>query len=300
MSDASPYEPYRRSLLALRRGSRDVPLLESVYADTERRARGVPPETQKRVDAIVHRLREANGCALDSLRATVVDTPPHTARIVAGRQIEIGSRLLAELTDAELAGVLAHEMGHAAGEHDALAWHQRKFDLRGRERRQMDLTQPCAEDATSRERVERVLHDRAEPRIVNEWTVQEDRDPRYENEAGQGMHLAWREMQADAIAIRLLARAGYPPQATRDFLQRVNEAFAERGGEVPYGEARIEHMDELLQVHRVREILARTAHAAVATLPPGTAAPDRLHAPEPDTPVPQREETSVTALARES
>ena len=267
--------------------------LEPMHAyaemDAEIRAEGVPPEAQERVDAIMDRLHQTSGCDLDSLLATVVADPPYAAWLVDGRQIEIGAELLASLSDVELAGILAHEMGHAAAQHNAQEYFQRTLDLKGRERWELDLTQSCAVDATSRERVEQLLHERAEPRIVNEWIVQENDDPQYEDEAKQGMRYAWKEMQADAIGVRLLARAGYPPQATRDFLVRSNEEHAAQGEEIAYGEARIEHINQLLQVRQAHETLASAAHAAVLTLPPGEPAPDQGLALDPDTPVPQVE-----------
>jgi WD40 repeat protein len=142
-------------------------------------------------------------------RVRLIDSPTADAFSIAGGRIYISRKLVAfTRSQDELAGVLAHEMGHIIAHHAAL---------------------------TTSEQFRKILN-------VNQVGDRDDVFAKWNDVVSnirrqkQGSYEKWYEIeereqvQADTVALYLVTRAGYTPQAFQTFFDRLAETKGNAGG----------------------------------------------------------------------
>lgn len=163
---------------------------------------------------------------------TVLDSDVINAFALPGGKIFITRGLLIKLDDeAELAGVLGHEIGHVTAEHA-----DRHVS------NQLILAGVVAGTAVAAGQSDSTFVSAGVPLLVGI--------------GGEGFILKYGrndELQADALGMRYMARAGYDPAAQRDVMEVLKEASGDSSGRQPqflsthpYPETRIRKIDELL------------------------------------------------------
>ena len=164
------------------------------------------PKVERTVARIVGRLTGASSGSTETYRVYLLDSPSVNAFALPGGYLYVTRGLLA-LADnsAELAAVIAHEMAHVIADH-------------GIERqRRMERT----------EIAERVAHTVMPEREARTATARDQLD------AAQFSRV--QELEADEIGVKMMAEAGYDPEAALDFLDamerhtRYHSSASERG-----------------------------------------------------------------------
>ncbi|QQS14600.1 MAG: M48 family metalloprotease [Rhodospirillales bacterium] len=152
------------------------------------------------LEAVGRRIAAAND--LGEWRFTMVDSPAPNAFTIGTREVFVARGLLAVLQDeAELASVVGHEMAHVVAGHRA---------------------QRAAQRAQALSSVVQVARNTRDPQLASAMAMMElTRLQAYSRE---------HEFEADRIAIRLIAKAGYDPDAAASALRRIlaYEGFAAR------------------------------------------------------------------------
>ena len=145
------------------------------------------------LDLIVQRLRSALPEPRPDLQVFIVQSPVINAFTIPGDTIFVDTGLLRALDSAdELAGILGHETSHAVNR-DPLVMLMRRLGM------------AALVNAVSAGRGAPMLSDMAQTMV----------DMRYGREA---------EDRADAFSVRLLARAGIPPDSFARALERIRDA----------------------------------------------------------------------------
>ena len=166
---------------------------------------------------------------------TVLDSPVVNAFALPGGYIYVTRGLMAlGNSEAELAGVLAHEIGHVTGRHTAQRYSQAVVASIG----------------------------------VNILSILVD-NPALSNLVGTGAQLYLlgfsrdQELEADRLGIRYLARTGYDPMAMRSFLSQL-EAESALSGRIA-GKEGVEQVPDLFRSHpRTAERITQAAQEARA------------------------------------
>ena len=140
---------------------------------------------------VAGRLVEANAEADRAFEVTVLDSPTVNAFALPGGYLYVTRGLLALASDAsEVAAVLAHEMAHVTANHGV---------LRGRQAKGKEIADKVASEVVSNPVVGAVAKAQGERRMERFSQTQ--------------------ELQADALGIRLLGKAGFDPFAAARFLE---------------------------------------------------------------------------------
>lgn len=149
---------------------------------------------ERMVAKIVGRLTAASDSPNQSYRVVILNSPNINAFALPGGYVYVTRGLLALANDsAEIAAVIAHEMAHITANHG--------FE-RAREEQEIALSDQAAKDVLRGARRDETL-------IRSRLKL-----------AGFSRN---QELQADAIGIRLTARAGYDPFAAPRFLQAMED-----------------------------------------------------------------------------
>jgi predicted Zn-dependent protease len=164
---------------------------------------------------------------------TVLDSPVVNAFALPGGYVYVTRGLMALAnSEAELAGVVAHEIGHVTGRHTAQRYSQAVAASIG----------------------------------VNILSILVD-NPALSNLAGTGAQLYLlgfsrdQELEADRLGIRYLARTGYDPMAMRSFLSQL-EAESALSGQIA-GKEGVEQTPDLFRTHpRTADRITQAAQEA--------------------------------------
>ncbi len=164
---------------------------------------------------------------------TVLDSPAVNAFALPGGYIYVTRGLMALAnSEAELSGVIAHEIGHVTGRHTAQRYSQAVAASLG----------------------------------VNILSILVD-SPALSNLAGTGAQLYLlgfsrdQELEADRLGIRYLSRTGYDPMAMRSFLSQL-EAESALSGQIA-GKEGVEQVPDLFRTHpRTAERITQAAQEA--------------------------------------
>jgi predicted Zn-dependent protease len=181
-------------------GAREHPLVVAKYGGEYRDA-----EAEKMLALVVGRLVAVSEDPSRVYKVTILDTPKVNAFALPGGYVYVTRGLLALAGDsAEIAAEIAHEMGHVTANHAILRQKKTESVEIGREMVNEALTDSVAAKVAL---------------AANQLTLADfSRD---------------QELQADAIGIRMIGRAGFDPFAAARFLETM-EAFqglrAARGG----------------------------------------------------------------------
>ncbi len=186
------------------------------------------PRAQDGLDLVTERLRSALQDPKPEFRVLLVQSPTINAFTIPGDTIVVDTGLLRALKSAdELAGVLGHEMSHAVSR-DPLTMLARR------------LGTAALLSVVSGGRGGTVLSDMAQTMV----------DVRYGREA---------EDRADAFSVKLLARAGIPPDSFAVALERIRDAAPKDPGLLKYIDPH-SPIDE--RVQRARELARAQAFTA--------------------------------------
>lgn len=182
-----------RSNLAGELGAREHPRVVATYGGIYHNA-----GAERAVANVVGRLVQASEDPSQNYRITILNSPAVNAFALPGGYLYVTRGLLALANDtSELAAVLAHEMAHVTSNH-ALKRQQR---------------------AEAREIGDRVLTD-----------VVQDNDQNRAALASARLSFARfsqvQELQADALGVKTLARAGFDPYAASRFLKAMSDFAA--------------------------------------------------------------------------
>ncbi len=142
-------------------------------------------------------------------KVKLIDVPTAEAFSIAGGRIYISRKLIALTRNQdELAAVLAHEMGHIIAHHAALTTSQQFRKL-------LNVNQVGDHDDVLAKWNDLVSNARRQkPGSYDKWFETEERE----------------QYQADAVALYLVTRAGYSPQAFQAFFDRLAETKGNAGG----------------------------------------------------------------------
>lgn len=142
-------------------------------------------------------------------RVKIIEVPTAEAFSIAGGRIYLSRKIIAfTRSQDELAGVLAHEMGHIIAHHAALTTSQ-EF------RKVLAVNQVGDRDDVFAKWNQLVSnYRRQKPTGYDKWYEIEERE----------------QLQADAVALYLVTRAGYSPQAFETFFERLAETKGDAGG----------------------------------------------------------------------
>ncbi|GIL00415.1 MAG: metalloprotease [Alphaproteobacteria bacterium] len=178
-------------------GAREHPLVLAKYGGEYRNA-----EAEKALALVVGRLISVSDDPSRVYKVTILDTPKINAFALPGGYLYITRGLLALANDSsEIAAVIAHEMGHVTANHAIL--------------RQERLNSARLGENV----VHEVLGDSVAARVA--LAANQIKLSDFSRE---------QELQADAIGIRLIGRAGYDPYAAARFLQTMQAYQAFRTG----------------------------------------------------------------------
>ncbi len=192
----TPSELSREDAIGAREHPRVVASYGGVYKDAK---------AEKAIARVVGRLVAASDDPSQSYRITILNSPTVNAFALPGGYLYITRGLLALANDSsEVAAVLAHEMGHVTARH-AIARQQRA-------------------EATA---------------LVNRVVTSVVEDPSAAKNAVKSSQISLarfsqqQELDADAIGVRTLAKAGYDPYASARFLDSMGRyaAFITAGGQ---------------------------------------------------------------------
>ncbi|MTH96920.1 metalloprotease [Roseibium sp. RKSG952] len=175
-----------RPSLASDIGAREHPRVVATYGGVYK-----DPNAEKAVASVVGRLVAASDDPAQSYRITILNSPAINAFALPGGYLYVTRGLLALANDtSELAAVIAHEMAHVTANH-AIERQQR---------------------AEARELADRII-----------TNVVQDSEKAREAIISSKMSFARfsqvQELQADAVGVRTLAKAGYDPYAAGRFLK---------------------------------------------------------------------------------
>jgi WD40 repeat protein len=142
-------------------------------------------------------------------RVKLIETPTAEAFSIAGGHIYVSRKLIAmSRSQDELAGVLAHEMGHIIAHHAALTASQ---DFR----KVLGVNQVSDRDDVTARWNELLSNYRRQKLTSSEkWYEIEEKE----------------QVQADMVALYLVTRAGYAPQSFQSFFDRLAETKGNAGG----------------------------------------------------------------------
>lgn len=139
-------------------------------------------------------------------RFYLVDSPDANAFAVAGGRVYVTRKLITAVrSEDELAGVVAHEMGHQLAHHSALDWSRIFHDMLG-------VTK---------------LGDRSD--IEDKYNQVLDAYRTKEGIFAQSNRGEREQLGADQVAVYAVSRAGYSPQAVVDFWDRFTESHGRKG-----------------------------------------------------------------------
>jgi predicted Zn-dependent protease len=196
---------------------------------------------QRRVDAIARRVTAAAGADQKPWKVVVFEGDQVNAFALPGRRIGVYEGLV-ELADgnAELAGVVAHEVGHVLEEHSQERFGAAKLSKLGVNAVNAALQ---AGDVGYANQVAALLGAGAQYGVILPY--------------GRSQ-----ELQADKFGLFTMAKAGYDPREALDFWRKMAErsqgqAPPEFASTHPSGERRLRQMQELLP--RAMEIYRRNA-----------------------------------------
>jgi len=179
-------------------GAREHPLVLAKYGGEYRNA-----EAEKALALVVGRLIPVSDDPSRVYKVTILDTPKVNAFALPGGYLYITRGLLALASDSsEIAAVIAHEMAHVSANHAILR------------QERMSSTQ-LGEDV-----VHEVLGDSVPARVALAANQLKLSDFSREQ-----------ELQADAIGIRMVGRAGYDPFAAARFLEVMQAYQAYKAGQ---------------------------------------------------------------------
>jgi len=137
-------------------------------------------------------------------RYFLIDWPEVNAFSLSGGRIYVARKMVAlTRSDDELAGVLAHEMGH-------IVTHQQAIEMTRAMKQRLGITQ-VGDRADIYDKFQRMLEN-------------ERRKPTHVHEEGEGDQYI-----ADQVALFAMARAGFAPQAYVDLWDRFNETRGNAG-----------------------------------------------------------------------
>jgi len=163
------------------------------------------------LQAIVNRLAQNLPSNQIHFRVKLIDVPTAEAFSIAGGHIYISRKIVAMTrSEDEMAGVLAHEMGHIVAHHAAIETSE-EF------RKVLHVTQVGdREDVTAK---------------WNQFLSNYRRQRMQRGDYEKAVEIQEREqLQADTIALYLVTRAGYAPQAFEAFFDRLAETKGNAGG----------------------------------------------------------------------
>jgi len=169
------------------------------------------PELTAHLQGIVNRLAQNLPPSQIQFRVKLIDVPTADAFSIAGGRIYISRKLVAMTrSEDEMAGVLAHEMGHIVAHHAAIA-------TSGEFRKVIHVTQ---------------VGDRDDVTVKwNQFLSNYRRQRTQQGDYAKAVEIEEREqLQADTIALYLVTRAGYSPQAFEAFFDRLAETKGNTGG----------------------------------------------------------------------
>lgn len=208
------------------------------------------PRVTQYVDRVGQRLKAVSELPQQRFTFTVLDTPLANAFALPGGYVYVTRGLLGLANDeAELAGVLAHEIGHVTARHSAQRITQAQYGQLG---------------AMGAAVLGGILLGREGAQVAGQ--------------AAQSVALGWvqgysreQEFEADQLGVRYLSRAGYDPRGMARFLATLQAdeqlSARESGRQVPGGAP-----DWLATHPRTLERIGRAADAAAAS---GAAARER-------------------------
>lgn len=169
------------------------------------------PAVTARMQAIVDHMAQALPSSQPRFQVALVDLSEANAFSTVGGRIYVGRKLVAQSrSEDELAGVLAHEMGHLVSQHLAIEISDGFQVVLGVKQvgDQKDVIDKWNEFLSNRRRVQA---------------------------SGGDVHRAAKlsqaaEVQADSVSIYLVTRGGYSPHAGADFFDRITETKGNTGG----------------------------------------------------------------------
>ena len=182
-----------------RLGAREHPKIVKAFGGTYS-----SPAMEDVLALVAGRLVEANGEADRAFQITLLDSPTVNAFALPGGYLYVTRGLLALASDAsEVAGVLAHEMAHVTANHGV---------LRGRQQKAKEIADRVVSEVVSNPVAGAVARAQGERRLAR-FSQQQ-------------------ELQADALGIRLMAKAGFDPFANARFLDAMERfrAWRREGG----------------------------------------------------------------------
>jgi predicted Zn-dependent protease len=179
-------------------GAREHPLVVAKYGGEYRDA-----QAEKMLALVVGRLVAVSEDPARVYKVTILDTPKINAFALPGGFVYVTRGLLALAGDAsEIAAVIAHEMGHVTANHAILR--QQKTDS-------ADIGKNVVTEALTDSVAAKVALAANQLRLSDFSREQ--------------------ELQADAIGIRMIGRAGYDPFAAARFLETMEAYQALRSGD---------------------------------------------------------------------
>ena len=201
------------------------------------------PRLTAYVDRVGQRLKAVSELPQQRFTFTVLDTPAANAFALPGGYVYVTRGLLGLANDeAELAGVLAHEIGHVTARHSAQRITQAQYGQLG-----------------------------AIGAAVLGGILLGGQGAQVAGQAAQTAALGWvqgysreQEFEADQLGVRYLSRAGYDPRGMASFLatlQRDQELSARESGRAARGGA----PDWLASHPRTADRVGRAADAAAAS-----------------------------------
>ncbi len=190
----------------------EMVLGDAVAANIEQSITAIQnPELTAHLQAIVNRLAQNLPPNQIQFRVKLIDVPTAEAFSIAGGHIYISRKIVAMTrSEDEMAGVLAHEMGHIVAHHAAIETSE-EF------RKVLHVTQVGdREDVTAK---------------WNQFLSNYRRQRMQRGDYEKAVDIQEREqLQADTIALYLVTRAGYSPQAFEAFFDRLAETKGNAGG----------------------------------------------------------------------
>jgi WD40 repeat protein len=161
--------------------------------------------------AVVDRLAQGLPPDRPPFKVMVVELPTANAFSVVGGRIYIGRKLIAIIaSEDELAGILAHEMGHIVAHHQAI-------EMSEAFRRVLGVTQVTSREDISAKWNQYLSNRRKQHVSAGDWEKHiklEDRE----------------QAQADSIALYLVSRAGYSTNAFVEIFDRLAGTQGKTGG----------------------------------------------------------------------
>jgi len=167
------------------------------------------PQLTAYLQQMVDGLAQSLGSTQLQFRVKIYDAPTGQAFSLAGGRIYVSRKLIAlTRNEDEVAGILAHEMGHSVAHHEAIARSESFRKVLGLKEvsDQADVTARWNELVSNYRRMKAGSYEKA--------VAMEERE----------------QVQADAIALYLVARAGYSPQSFFDIFDRTAQTKSNIGG----------------------------------------------------------------------